>query len=96
MRDQTGLAADAFGNVMTALIEQGRLVRLSDKVTYHSDSFRRAQEAVVAHISEAGSITVGELRDRLGLSRKYAVALLEHLDDAGVTVRKGDERVLAK
>jgi selenocysteine-specific elongation factor len=40
------------------------------------------------------TITVAVVRDLFKTSRKYALALLEHLDAAGVTKRVGDERVL--
>ena len=39
-------------------------------------------------------ITLGEVRDLFGTSRKYAQALLEHLDGMGITVRDGDYRKL--
>jgi selenocysteine-specific elongation factor len=51
-------------------------------------------ERVVAHIKEHGSITVAEVRDMFQASRKYALALMEHLDDQRITKRVGDERVL--
>ncbi|MDR5684292.1 MAG: SelB C-terminal domain-containing protein [Armatimonadota bacterium] len=41
----------------------------------------------------AGSLGVGQARDTVGGSRKYMLALLEHLDGAGVTRRRGDVRV---
>ena len=41
-------------------------------------------------------ITLAEVRDLLGTSRKYAQALLEHLDAIGVTIRDGDFRRLKK
>jgi selenocysteine-specific elongation factor len=41
-------------------------------------------------------VTLAQLRDRLGISRKYAQALLEALDAHGVTRRVGDERVLRR
>jgi selenocysteine-specific elongation factor len=41
-----------------------------------------------------GSLTLAEFRDHFGTSRKYAAAFLEFLDDKGVTLRKGDIRVL--
>ena len=46
------------------------------------------------HIEHEGSITLAQARDMFGTSRKYAQALLEHLDEIGVTKRVGDERVL--
>jgi selenocysteine-specific elongation factor len=44
-------------------------------------------------IAARGELTVADLKDRLGVSRKFAVPLLEHLDRLGVTRRKGDVRV---
>ena len=41
-----------------------------------------------------GKATVAEVRDLLGTSRRYTLALLEHLDDEKVTRRVGDERML--
>ena len=46
------------------------------------------------HIKRTDSITLAQARDMLGTSRKYAQALLEHLDDTGVTKRVDDRRVL--
>jgi selenocysteine-specific elongation factor len=43
-----------------------------------------------------GSATIASVRDELGTSRKYAQALLEHLDGQKVTVRRGDEHVLRR
>jgi selenocysteine-specific elongation factor len=43
-----------------------------------------------------GKITVAEVRDLFSTSRKYALALMEHLDALGVTKRVGDERVLKR
>ena len=55
--------------------------------------FRAALEAALA---ELGSATPAELRDRLGLTRKYLIPLLEWADRRGVTRRTGDARVLAR
>jgi len=55
--------------------------------------FRAALEAALA---ELGSATPAVLRDRLGLTRKYLIPLLEWADRRGVTRRAGDARVLAR
>jgi selenocysteine-specific elongation factor len=39
-------------------------------------------------------VTIAGVRDELGTSRKYAQAVLEHLDAARVTIRRGDAHVL--
>jgi selenocysteine-specific elongation factor len=51
-------------------------------------------EWVVSQIGEAGGVTVAQFRDRFGSSRKYALALLEHLDERKITRRIGDARIL--
>ena len=55
--------------------------------------FRAALEATLV---ELGSATPAALRDRLGLTRKYLIPLLEWADRRGVTRRAGDARVLAR
>jgi selenocysteine-specific elongation factor len=86
----TQVGADVFG----ALVEQGQLVRVSDDVAFESDAYRSMVDGVLKHLEENGKITVAEVRDRFGASRKYALALMEHLDERRVTRRVGDERVL--
>jgi selenocysteine-specific elongation factor len=51
-------------------------------------------QAVIHHLQREGSITLAQVRDMFSTSRKYAQALLEHLDDKRVTKRVGDERIL--
>jgi selenocysteine-specific elongation factor len=59
----------------------------------HTDALADVERRVRA-LAERGEITLPGLRDDLGTSRKYAQALLEHLDAARVTLRVGDARVL--
>ncbi len=91
---QLGLAPQAFERVMTSLIERERLFRLDEKVTYHKDHLEAAQQIVTDRIRAGGGLTVAELRDQLGVSRKYALALLEYLDNLGLTRREGDRHVM--
>jgi selenocysteine-specific elongation factor len=49
---------------------------------------------ITAQIKKNGKITLGEVRDMFGTSRKYVQALLEYLDREKVTKRVGDDRVL--
>lgn len=77
-----------------ALIEGGTLVRLNPEVVYLSETVSDMEAKVREHIRQHGSITVAQARDALDASRKYALALLEHLDERRVTRRVGDTRVL--
>jgi selenocysteine-specific elongation factor len=87
---QTGATAE----VIRALAQRGEIVRLSDDIAFTKEAFEAAVTMVKEVISSSGSITVAQLRDRMGASRRPVLALLEHLDSAHVTRRVGDARVL--
>lgn len=85
-----------FKQVLEAMISSGQLVRVEDKICFHCSCYNKAFELACAYMEEHGQLTLGELRDLLGTSRKYAVALLEYWDRRGLTKKFGDARVLAK
>jgi selenocysteine-specific elongation factor len=78
---------------LKALRDAGRAVRLGPAMHVHPDALARVRDVVLAHLDEHGSITLAQLRDRLGTTRKFAQAWLERLDADKVTLRRGDERV---
>ena len=59
-----------------------------------AEAYRGMGERVVAHLKERQTVTLAQVRDLLGTSRKYAQALLENMDQERITRRVGDERVL--
>lgn len=81
-------------DLLSLLIEQRKVVRLGDDVILLAAAYDRMVEEVVGYIRSRGKATVAEVRDLLHTSRKYALALMEHLDTQRVTRRVGDERVL--
>jgi selenocysteine-specific elongation factor len=81
--------------VMAYLLASGKMVRISDDVVYNREVYEEMAQRIRDELHERKAITVAEVRDLFGTSRKYALALMEHLDDIGVTVREGDERRLA-
>jgi selenocysteine-specific elongation factor len=88
------LDGNLFKNILAGLVQQGKLVRLSNKVIYHREVVEKATEMVLGRIRENGGITIAVLRDELALSRKYAQAILEYLDRVGVTRRVEDRHVM--
>ncbi len=80
--------------LLAALFEQGWLIAVSPEVLFDAESYRQMVDGVRLHLQANGRITVAEVRDLFTTSRKYALALMEHLDAIGVTRRVGDERVL--
>jgi len=81
-------------DVLGVLISRGDLVQASPDVLFLPETYAQMTTRVRAHIGQQGNITLAQTRDLLGTSRKYAQALLEHLDETGVTKRVGDARVL--
>ena len=80
--------------VFAALTDRGTLVRLSDDVVYLDETVAEMQGRVMDHIRREGAVTIAQVRDLFGASRKYALALMEYLDEQRVTRRVGDTRVL--
>jgi selenocysteine-specific elongation factor len=81
-------------DIISALLYEGVLVRLSEDVLFLKETYEEMTSRIVAFIKEHGSMTVAQVRDQFSTSRKYALAVMEHLDERKVTRRVGDERVL--
>ncbi|HXG35501.1 MAG TPA: SelB C-terminal domain-containing protein, partial [Dehalococcoidia bacterium] len=81
-------------DLLAYLEERGEIVRASESVIFSAEAYRQMTERVLDHLQANGSITLAQVRDMFGNSRKYAQALLERLDRQRVTRRVGDERVL--
>jgi selenocysteine-specific elongation factor len=90
-------ADPALDEELLAYLEaRGEIVRVSDGVAFAAEAYREMVERVSAHIRAHGSVTLAEVRDMLSTSRKYAQALLEHMDAERITRRVGDARVLRR
>ena len=81
-------------DLLNLLIEQQQVVKVSDSVVFAASAYNEMLERVTSHIKTHGKVSLAEVRDLFKTSRKYAQALLEHLDGEKVTRRVGDERVL--
>lgn len=90
------IAAIIGEEVLYALYEQGDLVAVQEDVLFDSGTYHTLVNGVLALIDEQGNVDAKTLRDRFNTSRKYAIGLLEHLDQIGVTKRVGDTRVRGK
>jgi selenocysteine-specific elongation factor len=82
---------------LAALRNAGRAVRVSKALHYHADSLDEIRARLVELAQRnGGAVTLAQLRDELGTSRKFAQALLEHFDSEKVTIRRGDDHVLRR
>jgi selenocysteine-specific elongation factor len=89
-----GLAGAAAQAMAQLLVEGRRLVRIREGLYFHAEPLQEAVGRVVAFLREHRAITPQEIKDLLGISRKYAIPLLEWLDAQRLTIRVGDKRVL--
>jgi selenocysteine-specific elongation factor len=80
------------GILITFLLESGQLVRVSSDVLFGAEGYTKLVEWTVHVLDQGGEITIATLRDHFATSRKYAQALLEHLDERKITRRVGDVR----
>ncbi|MBT3363548.1 MAG: selenocysteine-specific translation elongation factor [Chloroflexi bacterium] len=80
--------------LLNLLVDQKKVVRVSANVVFSTDAYDQMVSKVIACMKENGKITVAVVRDMFNASRKYALALMEHMDERKITRRVGDERVL--
>jgi selenocysteine-specific elongation factor len=76
------------------LVADRRLLRVKESLFFHAAALGEIQDKVVAHLKEKKEIGPADVKDLLGVSRKYAIPLMEYLDSQRVTVRQGERRVL--
>ena len=88
--------AEVGEEVLNALIEMGEFVPVSTDVIFQKQDYDTAVTKVREMLFQNEKITLAEVRDLMNTSRKYAQALLEHLDAIGTTIRDGDYRRLKK
>ena len=78
--------------MLGVLQRTGRLVKITPDISMAADAHESVVTGVRGHLAEHGTIDVQALKGITGLSRKYAVPLLEHLDQLQITRREGDKR----
>jgi selenocysteine-specific elongation factor len=88
-----GLRGPSAQAMAQLLVDGRRLVRIREGLYFHSEPLQAAVAQVMAFLRTHQAITPQEIKDLLGISRKYAIPLLEWLDSQRLTVRVGDKRV---
>jgi selenocysteine-specific elongation factor len=80
--------------VLVAMEREGRVVKIASELYFSRAAADAARTRLVDYLKTHDTITAATFRDLLGASRKFAIALLDHFDHAGVTTRVGDTRRL--
>ena len=96
LAEAAGLAAGEARARLAQLAATGQAVRVARNLHFHPEPLAWLEARVVAICERDGEATIAGVRDELALSRKYAQAVLEHLDAEKVTVRRGDAHALRR
>ena len=85
---------DTESELFQLLVADRRLIRVKEGLYFHADALRQIEGKLVALLREKKEIGPADIKDLLGISRKYAIPLLEYFDGQRVTQRVGERRVL--
>jgi selenocysteine-specific elongation factor len=80
--------------LVTLLLRDRVLVKLADELVFHHSALQQLRQILAGQKATSPRIDVGKFKDLTGVSRKYAIPLLEYLDRERVTRRVGDERII--
>jgi selenocysteine-specific elongation factor len=92
---QAGGNAANLKDLFDVCMAEGLLVQIADGIYLHSDIEADMRRRVADRLNGGPGMTVADIRDLLGTTRKFAVPICEYLDRMGVTRREGDLRLLA-
>ncbi|MFH1213486.1 MAG: selenocysteine-specific translation elongation factor [Candidatus Neomarinimicrobiota bacterium] len=94
LSEQMQIAPEELRHLLNLLIEQQKIVLIERIFPFAKVAIELAEERLTEFLKGKSGATVSELKDALGVSRKFAVPLLNYFDRKGVTVRVGDARKL--
>jgi len=80
--------------IVTLLLREKILVKLGDDLVFHANALHDLRALIAAQKKLAPRMDVARFKQLTGVSRKYAIPLLEYLDRERVTRRVGDERIV--
>jgi selenocysteine-specific elongation factor len=91
-----GLKVDSIRaqKIVTLLLRDKTLVKISEELVFHHSALQELRRRIAAYRAKSSKIDVAQFKELTGVSRKYAIPLLEYLDRERVTRRIGDERVI--
>ncbi len=96
LSERAGPRSSVVPELLAILVEEEKLVPLGGSLYLDFEIAGELVKRVTDRLAEGGTITMSELRDLLGTTRKFAVPIGEYLDRIGVTKREGDARRLAR
>ena len=78
--------------IVTLLLRDKTLIKISEELVFHRGALEQLRRQMAAYRANSAKIDVAQFKEMTGVSRKYAIPLLEYLDRERVTKRVGDAR----
>ena len=91
-----GQDAAQVRELIKVLVDEGVLVKVKQDLYYHAEALQKVKDDLVDYLTANGRIGAPQFKELTGLSRKFAIPLLEYFDAIHFTIRVGDERQLRK
>jgi selenocysteine-specific elongation factor len=89
---KSGVELKRARSILQILLREKKLVRVTDELVFHHTAIETLKQLLVSHRAER--FAVPAFKDWTGISRKYAIPLLEYLDRERITRREGDQRII--
>ena len=91
--ESLGQSRDQLQALLSLCVEEGLVVAVSDELHFDPAAIEQGRSICVDVFADEGEVTMSQLREAWGISRKFAVPLCEYYDAVEITVRQGDVRV---
>ncbi len=85
---------EAIRQVLEHLVHEGTLIKVKSGMYFHRTHIEHLREKLIAYLKKNQEITTGQFKEITGVSRKFAIPLIEYLDQTKLTLRLGEKRVL--
>ena len=94
LTSRLGTSPDQLKTILAFLVKEGKCVKLTEEIYMDKAAFEKIKEASIAFLKKNGELTVQSFKELTGLSRKFAVPILELFDKLRITIRIDQKRVL--
>ena len=89
--DLKGVSRDMADDILNILLTEGKVVRVTEEMYTLAEYMEQAKEKIKAHLAADPLITIAQVRDMFGTSRKSAKPILEYMDALKITKKMGAE-----
>ena len=89
--DLKGVSRDMADDILNILLTEGKVVRVTEEMYTLAEYMEQAKEKIKAHLADDPLITIAQVRDMFGTSRKSAKPILEYMDALKITKKMGAE-----